>query len=143
MKYWETSDRRTLFLSLHHGDDVLRSIHSLVAEADLPNAVVMTGLGSLRRGHFHVVASNNYPPGDTYHELAGPLEIAQIAGIIADGQPHLHLTLLDRDHRTWAGHLELGCEVLTLCELSLQRIEGIAMTRRDLDGTGVKVLDPA
>ncbi len=143
MKYWEDRERGVLIVSLHHGDDVLESLERVIAETDLQNGVVMTGLGALSAGHFHVIASNNYPPGDTYIKLEGPLEIAQIGGIIAAGQPHLHLTLLDKEHRTWGGHLEPGCTVLTLGEFSIQRLDGAPMTRRDLDGSGVKVLDPA
>ncbi|MBU6289858.1 MAG: DNA-binding protein, partial [Chloroflexi bacterium] len=134
MKWWQTPDRATVFLSLHHGDDILESMCCLVREAELPQAVVMTGLGSLRKGHVHVVASNAYPPGDTYHRLEGPLEIAQVAGIIADGLPHLHMTFLGADHVTWAGHVEPGCEVLTLCEMSLLRVNGVQMVRRERDG---------
>jgi uncharacterized protein len=143
MKFWEAKDRGIVFLSLHHKDDVLESIQRCIAEADLQNAVLMTGLGSLTKGHFHVIATNNYPPGDTFIKLDGPLEIAQIAGIIANGEPHLHLTLLDKDHKTWGGHLEPGCEVLTLCEMSIQRVEQTPMVHRDLDGSGVRVLDLA
>ena len=33
--------------------------------------------------------------------------------------------------------------VLTLCELSIQRLEDTPMTHRALDDSGVKVLDPA
>jgi uncharacterized protein len=143
MKFWEAKDRGIVFLSLHHKDDVLESIQRCIAAADLQNAVVMTGLGSLTKGHFHVIATNNYPPGDTFIKLDGPLEIAQIAGIIANGEPHLHLTLLDKEHKTWGGHLEPGCEVLTLCELSIQRVEQTPMVHRDLDGSGVRVLDLA
>jgi uncharacterized protein len=143
MKYWESKDRGIVFLSLHHKDDVLDSVNKLVKEANLQNAIVMTGLGSLTKGHFHIIASNNYPPGDTFIKLDGPLEVAQIAGIIAGGEPHLHLTLLDKDMKTWGGHLEPGCEVLTLCEMSIQRVDEVPMAHRDLDGSGVKVLDPA
>ena len=143
MKYWESKERGIVFLSLHHGDDVLESIKKLISEANLQNAVLMTGLGSLTKGHFHVIASNNYPPGDVYIKLEGPLEIGHIAGIIANGEPHLHLTLLDKEHKTWAGHLEPGCEVLTLCEMSLQRIDDAPMVHRSLDNSGVRVLDPA
>ncbi len=143
MKFWESKERGIVFLSLHHKDDVLESVHTLIKEASLQNAVVMTGLGSLTKGHFHIIASNNYPPGDTFIKLDGPLEIGHIAGIIAGGEPHLHLTLLDKDMKTWAGHLEPGCEVLTLCELSIQRVDEVPMVHRSLDNSGVKVLDPA
>ena len=143
MKHWESKQRGIVFLSLHHKDDVLESIHTLIKEADLQNAIVMTGLGSLTKGHFHIIASNNYPPGDIFIKLDGPLEVAQIAGIIANGEPHLHITLLDKEMKTWGGHLEPGCEVLTLCEMSIQRVDEVPMAHRDLDGSGVRVLDPA
>lgn len=143
MKYWESKERGIVFLSLHHGDDVLDSINACIKEASLKNAVLMTGLGSLTKGHFHVIATNNYPPGDVYIKLDGPLEIGHIAGIIANGEPHLHMTLLDKEHKTWAGHLEPGCEVLTLCEMSLQRVDDAPMVHRDLDNSTVRVLDPA
>jgi uncharacterized protein len=143
MKYWEAKEKGLVVVSLHHQDDVLESINQVIQEADLQNGVVMTGVGSLTKGHFHVIASNNYPPGDTYIKLDGPLEIAQIGGIIGGGQPHLHITLFDKDHKAWGGHVEPGCEVLTLCELSIQRLDSTPMTRRDLDGSTVKVLDPA
>lgn len=141
MKFWESREAGLVFLSLHHGDDVLECIKGVVQEADLANGVVMTGVGSLSAGHFHVIASNNYPPGDTFIRLDGPLEIAQLGGIIAGGEPHLHLTLFDRDHKAWGGHVEPGCEVLTLCELSIRRLHDAPMTRRALDDSGVKVLD--
>jgi len=143
MKFWESRDAGIVFLSLHHGDDVLESVRRLIAEADVQDGVVLTGVGSLSAGHFHVIASNNYPPGDTFIELGGPLEIAQVAGIIAGGEPHLHLTLFDAEHKAWGGHLEPGCRVLTLCELSIRRLGDAPMTRRALDDSGVKVLDPA
>lgn len=143
MKFWESKQRGIVFLSLHHKDDVLESINSCIKEAGLDNAVVMTGLGSLTKGHFHIIASNNYPPGDIYIKLDGPLEIGHIAGIIANGEPHLHLSVLDKDQKTWAGHLEPGCEVLTLCELSIQRVDDAPMVHRALDSSGVRVLDPA
>lgn len=143
MKYWEAQDKGLVIISCHYKDDLLDAIAQVVKEADLRNGVLMTGVGSLTKAHFHVIASNNYPPGDEYIKLEGPLEITQIGGIIADGQPHIHITLFDKDHKAWGGHVEPGCEVLTLCELSIQRLENTQMTRRDLDGSTVKVLDPA
>lgn len=142
MKYWEEKNRGLVFLSLHHQDDVLACVLQAARELDLNDAVVMTGVGSLRSARVHVIASNNYPPGQKFIDLEGPLEIAQLGGIIGGGIPHLHTTLFDGDHRAWGGHIELGCRVLTLCELSIQRLTEVRMTRRAIDGSGVKVLDP-
>ena len=49
MKYWELKERGIVFVSLHHGDDVLALLTTLIREADLQNAVLMTGLGSSPR----------------------------------------------------------------------------------------------
>ena len=143
MKYWEERSRGLVIVNLHHGDDVLESVNRIIGEAGIENGVVLTGVGSLTAGRFHVIASNNYPPGDTFIELEGPLEVAQIGGIIGGGQPHLHMTLFDKDQKGWGGHVEPGCTVLTMCEMSIQRLAEVPMTRRDLDGSGVNVLDPA
>lgn len=143
MKYWEVKDKGLVIVSLQHKDDLLGALDQVIKEADLQDGIVMTGVGSLTKGHFHVIATNNYPPGDTFIKLEGPLEITQIGGIIGGGQPHLHLTLFDQEHKAWGGHVEPGCEVLTLCELSIQRLDNTPMTRRDLDGSTVKVLDQA
>ena len=143
MKYWEEQDQGLVIVSMHHGDDILECVEQVVKDAGLDDAIVLTGVGSLTQGRFHVIATNNYPPGDIFIDLEGPLEIAQIGGIIGGGTPHLHLTLFDKDHKAWGGHLEPGCKVLTLCELSVKRLNQTPMTRRDLDGSTVKVLDPA
>jgi predicted DNA-binding protein with PD1-like motif len=103
----------------------------------------VTGVGALQKARYHVIASNNYPPGQRFIELPGPLEIAQLAGIIGGGIPHLHMTLLDGEQRAWGGHLEAGSTVLTLCELSIQRLTQTRMLRGPVDASGVKVLQPA
>src|SRR5687768_944610 len=117
MKYWEEHARGMVLLSLHHGDDVLDCVLRVVTELDLDDAVVLTGVGSLQAARIHVIASNNYPPGQKMIDLSGPLEIAQLAGIIGGGVRHLHTTLFDGEHKAWGGHIEPGCSVLTLCEL--------------------------
>ncbi len=75
-----------MFLSLHHGDDVLECVKGLVHEMDLQNGVVATGVGSLSAGHFHVIASNNYP-GDTHIRLKGPRRSPSWAGSSPAGSP--------------------------------------------------------
>ena len=143
MKYWEDRSRGVVVVSMHHGDDVLECVERVAREGGLQDAVVLTGLGALSRGRIHVIASNNYPPGDRFIELEGPLEITQIGGVIGGGQPHLHMTMFDGQDKSWGGHLEPGCTVLTLCEMTIQRLAGVPMTHRALDDSGVKVLDPA
>lgn len=141
MKYWEEEGQGVVFLSLHNGDDVLDCVNRVVREANLENAILITGVGSLQRGRIHVIASNNYPPGDRFIELEGPLEIAQLGGIIGGATPHLHITLFDKDDKAWGGHVEPGCVVLTLCEIAMRRMSQVKMVRRPRDASGVAVLD--
>ena len=73
-------------------------------------------------------------------DLEGPLEIVQFGGIIADYQPHIHISLWDRQRRYFGGHLHEGCRVLTLSEISIHRAPGLRITRRP-DPKGVSLLD--
>ena len=54
--------------------------------------------------------------------MKGCYEISAIQGIIADGEPHLHVTLCEGD-KTIAGHLEDGCKVMTLAEIAILRAD--------------------
>ena len=79
MKYCEEPARDLVILSLHNGDDVLDCVLRAVKDLDLDDAIVLTGVGSLKSARVHVIASNNYPPGQKFIELPGPLEITQLA----------------------------------------------------------------
>ena len=53
---------------------------------------------------------------DTHIEKIGTIEIVSISGVIASGQPHLHISLSQHD-QAFGGHLEPGSIVLTLAEI--------------------------
>jgi predicted DNA-binding protein with PD1-like motif len=61
-------------------------------------------------------------------ELKGSYEIASIQGIIADGEPHLHLTVCE-GNQTVAGHLEDGCVVLGVAEVAILSAGGAPVRR--------------
>ena len=50
-------------------------------------------------------------------------------GIVADGEPHFHMTFSDLD-KTYSGHLENGCEILYLAEIVLAEIKDLELVRR-------------
>ncbi len=103
--------------------------------------MVITGIGSLTKGRIHTVVSNAYPPTDEFIDLEGPLEVVQYGGIIANYQPHIHISLWDRQKRYHGGHLEEGCEVLALSEISIRRCTELRLTRRQRDESGIWLLD--
>ena len=52
-----------------------------------------------------------------------------IHGIIADSEPHLHMSISSRT-RALGGHVHEGCKVLYLAELVIVKFDGPPLTRR-------------
>ena len=101
-----------LAIRLDPGEDVLLSLRTAVGEHGIRNAVVICGVGSLDRFHFHVVETTNMPPGNTFVRGEGPFDILTVTGAIIDGQVHAHITFSNAKQAI-GGHLEEGCRVLT------------------------------
>jgi uncharacterized protein len=141
MRYWEDRQAGYVIVALGPGNLLLESLREVARQADIHTGVLTTGIGSLTHARIHTVVTNNYPPGNEYIDLEGPLEVVQFGGIIAAYQPHVHIGLWDRAKRYHGGHLEEGCSVLTLSEISIHRAPNLRLTRRDLDGSGVQLLD--
>lgn len=141
MKWFESQAQGVVIVSLGHDDLLLENLRQVAREADIHTGVIMTGLGSLTRGRIHWVTTNDMPPQDKFIELMGPLEVVGFSGIIANYEPHVHISLMTADCKFYGGHLEEGCAVLTLSEISILRTPDIRLTRRLREGTRVKLLD--
>ena len=141
LKYFESPAAGVVIVSLGYGDLLLESIRQVAREADIHTGIVMTGIGSLTHGHIHAVVTNDMPPRDEYLQLPGPLEVVGYGGIIADYQPHLHINLMDAAGKYYGGHVEEGCSVLTLQEISILRVPDLRLTRRIRDGSPFPLLD--
>src|SRR3954471_22285676 len=105
-------------LRLDPGEDVLLSIRSAVQEHGINDAVLISGVGSLDRYHFHVVQTTNVPPGNTFVRGEGPFDILAVTGAIIDGEVHAHVTFSNAA-QAMGGHLEEGCRVLTFAVVVL------------------------
>jgi predicted DNA-binding protein with PD1-like motif len=118
------------------GERLLEGLRELIRSEGIRTGLVVSGIGTLSDCRLHQSVAG-YPPNlltrhQEYLEFKGSYEIASIQGIIADGEPHLHLTISEGDH-TVAGHLEDGCVVLTLVEVAILRA-GAAPVRRVVRG---------
>jgi predicted DNA-binding protein with PD1-like motif len=128
---------------LDPGDLALESIRRGCREADLTDGVVVSGIGTLNTLNLHYVNTTHFREAEgpkaernTFLELEGAWEVSAVQGVVADGEPHLHVTAYDGE-RTVAGHLEDGCEVNVLGEVAIQRAPDLALTRRpDEEGVG-------
>jgi predicted DNA-binding protein with PD1-like motif len=143
MEYFEDERSGFVIVSLERGDLLYESLEKIAREADLSNGVITSGIGSLTKAYIHTVKSNDYPPEEEYLHLEGPLEVAQFGGIVADYQPHVHISLWDANRNFYGGHLHEGCEVLALSEISIHRLYDLKLTRRAKDASGIQLLGRA
>ena len=140
MEILEDKQTGIIVVALRPGELLLESLSEVARQAEIHSGIVLSGIGSLTKGRIHTVSSNDYPPTNNFIDLEGPLEVVQFGGIIANYEPHIHISLWDRDRRFHGGHLEEGCEILALSELSIQRLPQLRLTRRPLDDTGIMFL---
>lgn len=140
MEYFEDKQAGIVILALKRGEMIYESLEKIARELDIPDAVVTSGIGSLTKAYIHTVKSNDYPPKEEYLNLPGPLEVVQFGGIIANYQPHIHISLWDENRDYFGGHLHEGCEILALSEISIHRLPGLRLTRKATDDSGIQHL---
>lgn len=131
------SDLRHFIIRLDKGEDVLESITQIIDKHKIKNAIVVSGIGTLSDARIHMVTTTTYPAIETFPEWENvPMELCSVSGIIADGEPHLHIVFSDLKN-TYSGHMELGCKTLYLCELVLEEIPISLVRKKDKNGTNI------
>ncbi|RRJ30096.1 PPC domain-containing DNA-binding protein [Halocatena pleomorpha] len=132
MESFESDDGHVI-VRLDRGDMVLESIERACTEHAIDTGAVVTGIGTVSTLHIHYVDRTELPDDradrNVALELQGAWEVTDINGVIADGEPHLHVTAFDGD-RTVGGHLETGCEINVLGEVTIRKLSGLSLERR-------------
>lgn len=142
IRYFESQAKGIVFATLETGDMLLECMRELIHEADIRNGVLMTGIGSLSKAHIHTVETNDHPVKELFLDIPGPLEVTNFNGIIANYEPHVHITMMDPEGKFYGGHLENGCQILTLSEFSIMRIPDINLYRHIVPERSIyKLLD--
>src|SRR5260370_1691524 len=93
---------------LDRGDLLLETIQDVIQKHVIADGAVLSAAGSLQECTFHRVKSLAEKPVNEFTTVKEPMEILNINGLIAGGEPHLHLTLAGA-HGAVDGHLETGC----------------------------------
>jgi len=114
---------------LDRGDLLLESIQDVIHKHGIADGAVLTAAGSLQECTFHRVKSIAEKPEDEFITVKEPIEILNINGMIAGGEPHLHLTLSGAKG-AFGGHLEKGCRVLYRAELTIAKFAGAPLARK-------------
>lgn len=112
---------RVVVMRLKYQTDLLRGMEKLVKEQNIRDAVILSGIGSLRGYHVHSVSSRDLPPADTFfNQPKAPANLNGMNGYIVDGAIHAHVTMAVNGGRdTVSGHLEPGSEVLTFAIVTI------------------------
>ncbi len=127
-----------LRVRLDRGDLLLESIMDVIKKHDVHDGAVLTAAGSLQECTFHRVKSLAAKPEQEFMTVKEAMEIIGVNGIIAAGEPHLHMTL-SNGKGAFGGHLENGCKVLYRAELTIAKFSGVKLARTP-NAEGVPVL---
>ncbi len=124
---------RFIAVRLDPGDDLLLSLQDAVRTQRIENAAILAGVGSLSRYHYHVVASTNTPPGNSFVLGEGPFDILSVTGMVIGGDVHAHVTFSNTE-TAMGGHLEEGCQVLTFAIILLAETDDVDLSGWDVPG---------
>ena len=125
-----TEIKRVIMVRINPGDDILLGLRQAVKEHAIRNAAILTGFGSVRHSHFHVVMSNDLPPAESYPKSEQPLDVVAMGGLIIDGRVHAHIDFSD-ERNGFGGHLEEGCLALTFTVVALADLGDVNLSHWD------------
>ena len=117
-------------VSLDRGALLLESINDVIRSKAVHDGQVIISSGSVEECTYHFVASTDLKAQNEYRTVKGPSEILSGGGIIADGEPHIHIALSNPEKGAYGGHLEKGCRVLYLAEFTVFGFAGAPLTRK-------------
>lgn len=117
-------------VSLDRDALLLESINDVIKAKNIRDGQVIISSGSVQDCTYHFVASTAPRAQNEYRTVKGPSEILSASGIIADGEPHIHIALSNPEKGVYGGHLEKGCRVLYLAEFTVFRYAGATLTRK-------------
>ena len=139
MEYGSFNLSKIHILRVDPGEDILASVEQFIAEANLQQAVVLGGYGTMAAYHLHWVLHNRIPTDNLFRKGEGGIEILAMNGLVVEAQPHIHITLSNPDG-AFGGHLEPGCIAYVVCEIFFGEVEGVTLTRQAvqvlIDGMG-------
>lgn len=116
-------------IRLDRGDLLLESIMAAIKKYSIEDGALLTAVGSLQECTFHGVTTLEEKPRQKFTTRKGAMEILNINGMIAAGEPHFHMTL-STTKGAFGGHLENGCKVLYRAELTIAKFAGSPLARK-------------
>lgn len=113
-----TQFERIEIIRMGPGTDMLEGLDQFIAEKEITNGVILSGIGSVTDYHYHVVSDKNLPPAEEYQQASVPMDLIAVQGYIFNKRVHAHITLSD-ENSVVGGHLEPGTKALTFFILTI------------------------
>ena len=127
-----TQFERVVLLRFKFDTDILAGLEKMVKQEKIQNAIILSGMGSVRGYHVHQVSNRTFPSKNMFvKNPTEPADIVGMSGFVANGVLHPHILLATPD-RAFGGHLEPGTNVFTFAVVTLGILkDGADMTRFD------------
>jgi predicted DNA-binding protein with PD1-like motif len=117
-------------INLDRDEGLLEAINAAIKQYDIQDGAVLTTVGSTQECTYHYVKTTAALAEDVFVTQKGAAEILSAGGLIASGEPHVHITLATPERGAFGGHLENGCKVLYVAEVTLAKFSGPQLARR-------------
>ena len=109
---------RIVIARMTYEADLLDGLKQAVAREKIRNAVILSGIGSVKAYHLHSVSNTTFPSENVFYKAEGPHDLTNVEGYVVDGRVHCHMTLTN-DKGAIAGHLEPGTKAFTFVIVTL------------------------
>lgn len=122
---------RVVVVRVKHRADLLAGIQQAVKQEKIANAVILSGIGSLRGYHIHTIANRDFPTKNLFiRRPNSPADLVGMNGYVVNGAVHAHMALGAGD-KAINGHLEPGTEVFTYAIVTLGVLKGVDLNKVD------------
>ena len=111
--------QRIVVLRFKYNTELLAALRKTIDEQKIKNAVILSGVGSVRNYQVHQVANRDLPVKESWvQNSTAPADIIGMSGFVSAGRVHPHIVLANQDH-AFGGHLEPGTTVFTFAVVTL------------------------
>ena len=123
---------RVVILRFKFDTDLLAGLQKMVKQEKIANAIILSGMGSVRGYQVHQVSNRTFPSKNIFvKNPTEPADILGMSGFIANGIVHPHISLATPD-KAFGGHLEPGTNVFTFAVVTLGVLkDGADLSRLD------------
>jgi predicted DNA-binding protein with PD1-like motif len=123
---------RVVVLRFKFDTDLLAGLEKMVKQEKIGNAIILSGMGSVRGYQVHQVSNRSFPSKNMFvKNPTEPADIVGMSGFIANGVLHPHITLATPD-KSFGGHLEPGTNVFTFAFVTIGVLkDGVDLTHVD------------